>query len=82
MDKIFLLCGQVGVLAGSYVRDMATIVWDKAVEFPANNSILPTRPLGMAVANERLYFSVGGHLYVREDGHEPSWSLAFTIPGT
>ena len=81
MDRIFLLCGQVGVVSGSYVRAKAAIVWDTAVEYPADNSTLPTRPLGMAVANGRLYFSVGGHLYVRQDGPRPTWSLAFTIPG-
>ena len=36
----------------------------------------------MTEANGKLYFSVGGQIYVRTDGAAPQWSLAFQIPGT
>lgn len=35
----------------------------------------------MTAANDRLYFSVGGQLFERTDGPEPSWKLAWQIPG-
>jgi hypothetical protein len=83
VDRIFLLCGDSGVISGAYSTERQAIVWDAAPEFPVGSpaKTFPVRALGMTVANSRLYFSVGGQLYERTDGRSPSWALAWSIPG-
>ncbi len=83
VDRIFLLCGDSGVISGAYSAESKAIEWDHAPEFPVGSpaKTFSVRALGMAVANGRLYFSVGGQLFVRTDGTSPSWTLAWQIPG-
>ena len=83
VDRIFLLCGDSGVISGAYSAESEAIEWDRAPEFPVGSPAhtFPVRALGMAVANGRLYFSVGGQLFVRTDGASPSWTIAWQIPG-
>ena len=81
VDRIFLLAGQPGVLSGVYESSTGRIKWDTKLEFPTNGSSFAARPLGLQIANKRLYFAVGGYIYVRTNGAAPSWELAYTIPG-
>ena len=94
VDRIFLLCGDSGVISGVLsTTTMGTgtgaapappfIEWDTAPEFPIGspNKTFPVRALGMTASNGQLFFSVGGQLYRRIDGVNPSWSLAWQIPG-
>jgi hypothetical protein len=81
IDRIFLLVGDPGILSGAYNSETKSIEWDAKREHPQDDSVFPARPLGIAEANDRLYFSVGGKIFVRYDGPEPEWTLAFTIPG-
>ena len=80
--RIFLLCGDSGVISGAWDEDQQTIIWDEHTEYPGPGKKFPVRALGMTEANGKLYFSVGGQIYVRTDGAAPQWSLAFQIPGT
>jgi hypothetical protein len=83
VDRIFLLCGDSGVISGAWSSATGSIVWDAAPEFPVGSpaKTFAVRALGMTTANGRLFFSVGGQLYRRHDGVKPSWSLAWQIPG-
>ena len=80
--RIFLLCGDSGVISGAWDEEQQTIIWDEHTEYPGPGKKFPVRALGMTEANGKLYFSVGGQIYVRTDGAAPQWSLAFQIPGT
>ena len=72
------------MISGVFSSEARAILWDAAPEFPVGSptNTFAVRALGMANANGKLYFSVGGHIYIREDGPAPSWSLAWAIPGT
>jgi hypothetical protein len=73
-ERLFLLIGNPGVISGVYDDSLPTkIRWDKKVEFPASG-IFRTRPLGIAVANGSLLFSVGGVVYRRLDGPKPTYA--------
>ena len=81
VDRIFLLVGDPGILSGVYNSETKSIEWDARKEHPKDDSSFPARPLGITEANDKLYFSVAGKIFVRHDGPEPTWSLAYTIPG-
>ena len=80
VDRIFMLAGQPGIISGVFDSVKNQIVWDDAVEYPPTGNF-STRPLGLAEANGRLYFSVGGQIFVRVNGAKPDWTLAWSIPG-
>lgn len=76
LERIFLCIGNPGVLAGVYdPSEPGKIRWDAAPEI----SGLRTRPLAMAVAGGRLYFSAGYQIYQRIDGARPSWRVALAM---
>jgi len=81
VDRIFMLVGDLGILSGAYDARARAIEWDSQPEYPANGEVLPARPLGIAKANGRLYFSVGGKLFVRSNGRQPTWTPAYTVSG-
>ncbi|CAK0790658.1 unnamed protein product [Prorocentrum cordatum] len=76
LERVFLCIGNPGVLAGVYDPSKpGQIRWDAAPEI----SGLRTRPLAMAVAGGRLYFSAGYQIYQRIDGVRPSWRVALAM---
>jgi hypothetical protein len=76
LERIFLCIGNPGVLAGVYDPSQpGKIRWDVAPEI----SGLHTRPLAMAVAGGRLYFSAGYQIYQRINGVRPSWRVALAM---
>ena len=77
VDRVFMLIGDPGILSGACNADTRSIEWDKRPEHPPG--VFPARPLGIAQANGRLYFSVGGRLFVRGNGAQPTWSTAYTV---
>jgi len=79
VDRIFMLIGDPGILSGAYNAATHTIEWDAKPEHPTGGEVFPARPLGIAQANGRLYFSVGGRLFVRSNGTYPTWSQAYTV---
>ena len=81
VDRVFLLVGDPGILSGVYNSVTGSIEWDSKPEHPTDGSAFPARPLGIAEANGRLYFSVAGKIFVRTNGAVPSWTLAYTIGG-
>ncbi len=81
VDRIFMLIGDPGILSGVYDAGTGSIQWDSAPEHPKGGEVFPARPLGIAQANGRLYFSVGGRLFVRQNGRPPSWTLAHAVFG-
>ncbi len=81
IDRLFMLVGDPGVVSGVYNSATKSIEWDPKPEHPADGSVFPARPLGITQANGKLYFSVGGKIFVRTNGAKPTWSLAYEIPG-
>ena len=81
IDRIFMLIGDPGILSGVYNSATKSIEWDEKPEHPTDGGAFPARPLGITEANGRLYFSVGGKIFVRTNGPSPRWSLAYKIPG-
>jgi poly(A) polymerase len=79
IDRIFMLIGDPGILSGVYNSATGRIEWDSEPEHPGGGVIFPARPLGIAQANGKLYFSVGGRLFVRHNGKHPSWTAAHSM---
>jgi len=74
VERLFLLLGDPGIISGVYDESLPhKIRWDKEIEFP-QDSPFPTRPLGIIQANGKLLFSVGGTIYRRKDGADPTYS--------
>ncbi|MEE2639487.1 MAG: NIPSNAP family protein [Planctomycetota bacterium] len=74
-ERIFLLLGNPGMIAGSYAPELPSkIRWDRHLEFPfLDRGKLRTRPLGIATANGSLFLSEGSSIYRRQDGHRPRY---------
>jgi hypothetical protein len=81
IDRVFLLVGDPGIVSGVYNSATKRIEWDRKPEHPADGSTFPARPLGITQANGKLYFSVGGRIFVRTNGARPKWSSVYRIPG-
>jgi poly(A) polymerase len=81
IDRVFLLVGDPGIVSGVYNSTTKSIEWEPKPEHPADRSTFPARPLGITGANGKLYFSVGGTIFVRTNGARPAWSLAYEISG-
>lgn len=76
-----MLGGNFGVLSGVYNADTKKIEWGSKPEYPKNGKMLDIRPLGMAKANGKLYFSSGGQLFERINGKTPIWKRALNMGG-
>jgi len=80
-ERLFLLIGNPGIISGVYDDSQPTgIRWDSNVEFPAKGGF-STRPLGIAEANGALLFSVGGVIYRRVDGPDPTYRKLLALGG-
>jgi len=74
LERIFLVLGNPGIISGVYDESQPTkIRWDADVEFPTSGTF-STRPLGIVEANCSLLFSVGGVIYQRIDGLNPTYT--------
>ena len=73
IDKVFLLVGDPGIRAGVYNSKTNEIEWEDSVEFPHDGSTFKARPLGLTVANGKLYFSVANQIFMRINGKRPTW---------
>ena len=73
IEHIFMVLGNPGIISGVYDASQPTSIrWDDDIEFPTTGAF-STRPLGITQANGKLYFSVGGVIYERQDGPEPTY---------
>ncbi|MBT3199213.1 MAG: hypothetical protein HN350_04795 [Phycisphaerales bacterium] len=81
IDRIFMLVGDPGIISGVYNATTKSIEWGAKPEHPADGSVFPARPLGITEANGKLYFSIGGKIFVRSNGAAPTWSIAYEIGG-
>ncbi len=80
-ERLFLLIGNPGIISGVYDALMpAKIRWDGKVEYPASGTF-SARPLGIAVANGALHFSVSGSIYKRIDGPKPTYKEVLNLGG-
>jgi poly(A) polymerase len=74
IERIFLVLGNPGIISGVYdASHPSKIHWDANVEFPSSGTF-STRPLGIVEANGSLLFSVGGVVYRRIDGPNPTYT--------
>ncbi len=75
-ERLFLLLGNPGIISGVYdPADPSKIRWDRHTEYPfLQRGKLDIRPLGLAQANGKLYFSAGASIYQRHDGLRPSYT--------
>ncbi len=81
IERIFLVLGNPGIISGVYDASLrGKIRWDDDVEFPTSGTF-SVRPLGITLANGRLYFSVGGVIYQRNDGANPTYSEVVNLGG-
>ena len=72
-EHLLVSVGTKGIFSGSYNPSIAgKIEWNLEPEVGP----LDIRPLGIAIANNSLYFSSGNKLYIRNDGENPSYSIA------
>ena len=76
-DRIFLLGGDTGIFSGTYNSTTGEIERGPKPEHPKDKPF-NARPLGITEANGRLYFSIGGMIFMRKIGPKPSWQLAHT----
>ncbi|MEM7393681.1 MAG: NIPSNAP family protein, partial [Verrucomicrobiota bacterium] len=76
IEHLFLLLGNPGITTGVYDPDQpGRIRWSRHMEFPfLTEGSFTMRPLGLAEANGKLYFSQGDKIYRRNDGERPSYS--------
>jgi len=73
-ERLFLLIGDPGIISGVYDDSLPTkIRWAHEVAFPTDGTF-NARPLGMVEANGSLLFSVGGTIYRRVGGPNPSYT--------
>ena len=72
-ERLFLSLGNPGIISGTYDENLpGKIRWERHLEYPfLSEGSFRTRPLGIARANEALFFSEGGAIYKRVDG-EPA----------
>ena len=71
-EHLLVSVGTKGIFSGSYNPNIAgKIEWNLEPEVGP----LDIRPLGIAIANNSLYFSSGNKLYIRNDGENPSYSI-------
>jgi len=74
VERLFLLLGNPGIISGVYDASLPSkIRWEEEIEFPATGTVA-TRPLGIVQANGSLLFSVGGIIYRRIDGPNPTYA--------
>ena len=72
-EHLLISVGTKGIFSGKYNPNIeGKIEWNLEPEI----SSLNMRPLGIATANNALYFSAGNKIYVRNDGINPSYSVA------
>jgi hypothetical protein len=72
-EQIFVSVGTQGIFSGVYSPNITgKIQWNASPELGSIN----IRPLGLAIANNTLYFSSGNKLYSRNNGVEPTYSVA------
>tara|TARA_Y100000385_G_C13103970_1_gene646264 strand:- start:3780 stop:5480 length:1701 start_codon:yes stop_codon:yes gene_type:complete len=72
-ENIYISIGTKGIFTGTYKASVpGKIVWDATPEMSA----VSIRPLGIATANDSLYFSSGNKLYQRKNGNSPSYVVA------
>ncbi|NQT87179.1 hypothetical protein HQ560_10470 [bacterium] len=80
-ERLFLLLGNPGIISGVYEASRPEkIRWDAKAEFPVSGTFA-TRPLGIVKANGTLLFSVGGVIYKRTDGPNPTYSEILNVGG-
>ena len=73
VEHLLISIGTKGLFSGKYNPSIAgKIEWSPEPEIGPLN----IRPLGIAIANSFLYFSSGNKLYVRNDGENPTYSIA------
>jgi|AntRauTorckE5430_2_1112549.scaffolds.fasta_scaffold06268_4 hypothetical protein len=73
LEYVFAVVGTQGIYKGKYnPSSPGKIDWISTAEFGP----LSIRPLGIAVANDALYFSSGSTLYRRIDGTSPTYVIA------
>jgi hypothetical protein len=76
VDRVFLTIGTQGVFSGVYDADVpGKIAWDEKPEIGP----LRVRPLGIATADDALFFSSGDRIYRREDGPKPSYEVVHDL---
>ena len=80
-ELIFLLLGNPGIITGVYdPKSNSGIRWNRTPEYPFPQAgSLRTRPLGIAEANGVLYFSEGGTILRRIDGHQPKYETVIDL---
>ena len=72
-EHLLVSVGTKGIFSGNYNPNIqGKIEWNLEPEVGP----LDIRPLGIAIANNSLYFSSGNKLYIRNDGENPSYSIA------
>jgi len=73
IEQLYITVGTTGIFTGVYdPNTTGKIQWNSTPEFGPLN----IRPLGIASANSVLYFSSGAKLYKRNDGYNPTYSVA------
>ena len=81
IERIFLVLGNPGIISGVFDASQASgIRWDNDIEFPVA-APFTTRPLGITEANGKLYFSVGGVIFQRNDGPVPTYREVLNMGG-
>ena len=71
-EHLLVSVGTKGIFSGRYNQSITgKIEWDLEPEIGPLN----IRPLGIAIANDALYFSSGNKIYIRNDGENPSYSI-------
>ena len=71
-ERIYATVGVKGIFVGKYSpTSPGKIAWVSTAEYGP----VSIRPLGIATANNNLYFSSGNKLYKRTDGTSPSYSI-------
>jgi len=81
IERVFLVLGNPGIISGVYdASQPPRIRWDAEAEFPGDGPFT-TRPLGITEANSKLYFSVGGSVYERQDGPAPTYRVVLSLGG-
>ncbi|MFL2988810.1 MAG: hypothetical protein ACJZ03_03565 [Candidatus Neomarinimicrobiota bacterium] len=73
LEQIFISVGTKGIFSGTYNPNLEEkIQWNPVPEIGS----LGVRPLGITIANNNLYFSSGSKIFKRNDGFNPSYSIA------
>ena len=72
IENLIISVGTQGIFSGKYNPNI-----DGKVEMGLNPEIGPLsiRPLGIAIANNALYFSSGNKIFKRSDGFNPSYEV-------